>query len=53
MFLLQYMVFFSNCPLVLFSNFFLDEWTVSIYADTCYLKLHHNVLLLIFKCILK
>lgn len=40
-------------PFVLFFNFFLDEWIVSIYADTCYLKLHSDVLLLIFKCILK
>lgn len=39
--------------LVLFFNFFLDKWIVSIYADTCYLKLHPDVLLLIFKSILK
>lgn len=45
--------FFSNGLLVLFFTFFLDEWIVSIYADTCYLKLHPDVLLLIFKCILK
>lgn len=36
-----------------FQTLFPDERVVSIYADTCYLKLHHNVSRLIFKCILK